>query len=56
MHNTHSFLKKYIDKQLKHAEELKTQKGKDKIYNQIERYKQQTKNVFIQSLTSYFIL
>lgn len=39
-------MKKYIDKQLKHAEELKTQKGKDKIYNQIERYKQQTKNVF----------
>ena len=39
-------MKKYIDKQLKHAEELKTQKGKDKIYNQIEHYKQQTKNVF----------
>lgn len=39
-------MKNHIDKQLKHVEELKTQKGKDKIYNQIEHYKQQTKNVF----------
>lgn len=39
-------MKKYIDKQLKHAEESKTQRCKDKIHDQIERYKQQTKDVF----------
>ena len=39
-------MKKYIDKQLKHAEESKTQRCKDKIYNQIEHYKQRTKDVF----------
>ena len=39
-------MKTYIDKQLKHAEESKTQKCKDKIYNQIEHYKQRTKDVF----------
>ena len=39
-------MKTYIDKQLKHAEESKTQRCKDKIYNQIEHYKQRTKDVF----------
>lgn len=42
----YSNMKNCIDKQLKRAEKLKTQKGKDKIYNQIEHYKQRTKDVF----------
>lgn len=44
--NKYRNAKHHIAEHIKHADRLKTQRGKDRIYNKIEIYKQRTKEIY----------